>query len=48
MHPLDDQTRRLLGDDFQIADRGMIDVKGKGLVHTWFLTGGHRRTGPPG
>ena len=45
---IDDQTRRLLGDDFQIADRGMIDVKGKGLVHTWFLTGAHRRAGQPG
>ena len=45
---IDDQTRRLLGDDFQVADRGMIDVKGKGLVHTWFLTGGHRRAGQPG
>ncbi len=45
---IDDQTRRLLGDDFQVADRGMIDVKGKGLVHTWFLIGAHRREGLPG
>ena len=44
---IDDQTRRLLGDDFEIADRGMIDVKGKGPVHTWFLTGGHRPAGQP-
>jgi class 3 adenylate cyclase len=36
---IDDETRRLLGDDFEVADRGIIDVKGKGLVHTWFLTG---------
>ena len=45
---IDEETRRLLGDDFQIADRGMIEVKGKGLVHTWFLTGAHRRAGQPG
>ena len=45
---IDDQTRRLLGDDFQIADRGMIDVKGKGMVHTWLLTGAHRHAGQAG
>ncbi len=45
---IDDETRRLLGDDFEVADRGIIDVKGKGLVHTWFLTGAHHRAGQPG
>jgi class 3 adenylate cyclase len=45
---IDDQTRRLLGDDFQVADRGMLDVKGKGLVHTWFLTDARRRSNQPG
>ena len=31
-----------LRDDFEFEERGEVEVKGKGLMHTWFLTG--RRT----
>jgi class 3 adenylate cyclase len=34
---LDEQTCTLLGKRFTCEDRGMIDVKGKGAVHTFFL-----------
>ena len=32
-------TRDLLGESFRFADRGEIQVKGKGTMHTWFLLG---------
>ena len=34
---VDDATRFALGDAFRFAERGTIEVKGKGHVHTWFL-----------
>jgi class 3 adenylate cyclase len=34
---VDDQTHGLLEKHFVLEDRGVIDVKGKGAVHTWFL-----------
>jgi class 3 adenylate cyclase len=34
-----DATHGRLGAPFQFEDRGMIAVKGKGNVHTWFLNG---------
>jgi adenylate cyclase len=30
---------QLLNDRFSFEERGEIDVKGKGLMHTWYLTG---------
>ncbi len=30
---------QLLNDRFSFEERGQIDVKGKGLMHTWYLTG---------
>ncbi|MCY6382818.1 adenylate/guanylate cyclase domain-containing protein [Hoeflea prorocentri] len=30
-------TRQRLSPGFQIADRGTVDIKGKGKMHTWFL-----------
>jgi adenylate cyclase len=32
-----EETRRLLGETYQFEDRGMIEVKGKGLMRTYFL-----------
>lgn len=32
-----------LRDDFVFEERGDIDVKGKGVMHTWFLTGAQPR-----
>lgn len=32
-------TRTQLGDGFEFEERGAIDVKGKGEMRTWFLTG---------
>jgi adenylate cyclase len=34
-----DSTRQQLGEPFMLEDRGPIEVKGKGEMHTWFLTG---------
>ena len=34
-----DATRQRLSELFQVEQRGMIDVKGKGPMHTWFLNG---------
>jgi len=31
----------LLGDRYSFEPRGMIEVKGKGQLPTWFLTGRH-------
>jgi len=36
---LSDATYDLLGDGFDYEARGFIDVKGKGLMRTWFLLG---------
>jgi adenylate cyclase len=32
-----DSTRSELGEPFLLEERGVIDVKGKGEMHTWFL-----------
>lgn len=34
-----DATRQRLGESFKFEERGMINVKGKGELRTWFLTG---------
>ncbi|RQR26682.1 PAS domain S-box protein [Burkholderia sp. Bp9143] len=34
-----DATRRRLGEPFQFEERGDIDAKGIGMLHTWFLSG---------
>jgi len=34
-----DATRQRLGEPFRFEERGLIDVKGKGEMHTWFLNG---------
>jgi adenylate cyclase len=36
---LTDSTRQRLGAPFLFAERGVIKVKGKGKMHTWFLQG---------
>ncbi len=36
---ISEATRQLLGDRFTFIDRGMIEVKGKGLMQTYFLHG---------
>ena len=30
-------TRELLADRFELVERGVIDVRGKGPMQTWFL-----------
>jgi len=32
-------TRGLLGDRYRFVDRGEVSVKGKGVIHTFFLLG---------
>ena len=39
-------TRDRLADDFELEPRGMVAVKGKGEIETWFLVG--RRQPPAG
>ena len=34
-----DDVRIALGDDYLFEDRGVIDVKGLGDMHTYFLVG---------
>jgi len=34
-----DSTRQRLGEPFLLEERGVIDVKGKGAMHTWLLNG---------
>ncbi len=34
-----DAIRHRLGEPFVFTERGSIDVKGKGMMHTWFLDG---------
>ena len=36
---ISDSTRQLLDGEFQYVPRGTVDVKGKGLMTTWFLIG---------
>jgi adenylate cyclase len=36
---LTDATRAELGEDLQVEARGVIEVKGKGPLRTWFLLG---------
>ena len=36
---LTDSTRQRLSEPFMLEERGAIDVKGKGEMHTWFLNG---------
>jgi adenylate cyclase len=36
---LSDATRKWLSKPFRLEERGIIDVKGKGEMHTWFLNG---------
>lgn len=43
---ISDATRDLLGEEFVCTERGIIDVKGKGPTHTWFLE--RERSGPAG
>ena len=35
-------TRRRLAEPFLFEERGTIDAKGMGALHTWFLTGRRR------
>ena len=37
-------TRHQLGESFTFEERGAIDVKGKGEMHTWFLNGRNGQT----
>ena len=42
-----ERTRELLGERYLIRERGMIQVKGKGKMRTYFLSGrthGHNHT----
>jgi adenylate cyclase len=32
-------TRELLEDEFELAPRGTVTIKGKGAVETWYLVG---------
>lgn len=36
---ISDNTRRLLGDQFEVESRGEIEVKGKGAMQTWIVVG---------
>jgi adenylate cyclase len=41
------ETRDQLTERFDLEERGVIDVKGKGLMRTWFLFGRkHIASGP--
>nr|WP_216821332.1 adenylate/guanylate cyclase domain-containing protein [Marinobacterium profundum] len=39
---LTDETRHRLGEAFLFEERGLIEAKGIGELHTWFLTGRRR------
>jgi class 3 adenylate cyclase len=32
-------TRELLEDEFELAPRGTVTIKGKGAIETWYLIG---------
>ena len=34
-----EETYELLSDDFVFEERGVVDVRGKGPMRTWFLSG---------
>jgi Amt family ammonium transporter len=34
-----DETKRVLERDFELEERGEIEVKGKGKMKTWFVKG---------
>jgi adenylate cyclase len=36
-----------LKDDYVLEERGLIDVKGKGPMHTWYLVGRRNSDRPP-
>ena len=36
---LTERVAQRLGDRFELVERGVIDIKGKGPTPTWFLTG---------
>jgi class 3 adenylate cyclase len=42
-----ERTRELLGDRYVLRERGRIQVKGKGKMLTYFLSGRTREHGPP-
>src|SRR5208337_4513255 len=37
-----DSARQRMGEPFLLEERGVIEVKGKGEMHTWFLNGRNR------
>lgn len=41
-------VRVRLQDDYDFDDRGPVEMKGKGSVHTWYLTGRRTRSQPTG
>ena len=36
---ISDETRRELGDEFNLVDRGIVEIKGMGEMHTWLIKG---------
>lgn len=44
---LSEQAAEMLSDDFDIEERGTIEVKGKGPMKTYWLVGHHREEVPP-
>ena len=40
-------TRLRLDDSFQLESRGLVDIKGKGTLPTWFLNGRRATASPP-
>ncbi len=34
-----EETRRYLLEEFALEERGLVDIKGKGLLQTWFVVG---------
>jgi class 3 adenylate cyclase len=43
---ISEQTAAMLDDDFEIKERGMVEIKGKGLMKTFWLVG-HRQSEAP-
>ncbi len=39
IHVTDGNTRQLLKDMYELSSRGEINIKGKGMMRTWFLVG---------